>query len=74
MPLTQIVLVPGQQVRTTQEYYEKHKRIVTGIIIEPKIDIGENMVIMRWISQEGEIDRGLMNQMVLMHKMYVEPA
>lgn len=70
----QMDFIPNMQVRTTEEYYAKHQRRVEGVIIEPKIDIGEDMVIVRWISQSGEVNRSLDGQMVLMHKKYVEPS
>lgn len=66
------IFEPNQKVRTNDEYYAKHKRIVHGVVIEPKIDIGDDMVIVRWFKQIGEINFALNNQMVLMHKEYLE--
>lgn len=62
----------GKLVRTTDEYYERNRRRVRGVVVEPKIDIGTDMVIVKWVEQTGDVNRSLNNQMVLMYRDCIE--
>ncbi len=65
--------IPGAFVCSNDLYFETNRRHITGHIIRPTTHIGDDMVIVRWVTQEGEnLNPALDRQMVLMHKKYLK--
>jgi len=57
----------GMRVKTTEQYYKKFKRRVSGVVVLPEGVVPNPIATpVRWLKQEGKIIKEQQNEVVLM--------
>lgn len=66
-------MLPGDPVRTNEEYFKRTGRNVRGKLIKVYCDIPEVCVGMTWDYQDGNVDTYMQGLKVIMRKSDLEP-
>lgn len=60
------MFTPGTQVKTTEEYFKRHGRVVYGTVVPLLCDVPDYYVAVKWDKQEGNVDHRMHDLKVLM--------
>lgn len=66
-----MLFVPGATVKSNDSYYATTGRRVTGYIVAPTIDLGDQIIVF-WETQEGNTEPNLVGNKVIMNPDHVE--